>query len=58
LQNYVTEVIRLPKQALDCQEYVSYLAQLRNEIAKFGKQGKIDLPEFLKMMKGNVIPSD
>jgi len=31
---------------------------LRNEIAKFSRGGKIDLPEFLRMMKGNVIPTE
>ena len=54
----MTEVIRLPKQDKNDDGYIRYVNHLRNEIAKFSRQGKIDLPEFLRMMKGNAIPQD
>jgi hypothetical protein len=59
LQDYVTEIIRLPKQARDDPLLVRHIESIRSEIAKFSKNGFVELPDFLRLMKGNVIaPQD
>ena len=55
LQNYITEIVRLPKQAKDDEIYKRHIDSIKLEISKFGKNGKIDLPAFLKLMQGNIM---
>ena len=52
---FCTETIRIKKQPINNPIYVGFKLSIANEIQKYGKAGKIDLPAFQEMVKGNVI---